>query len=123
MAHAPSTHLEATRLVEIDGIGSDQGRSVVVDNVVFVGGDDPKLCAERKTRPIGGRAHDTLANQARANGIVATASFRMRVRSSPDFLKTMGAEGAGSAGGFYRLWLLRATGQQTREQHCECKLN
>jgi hypothetical protein len=57
-ADTPIAHLVAIVLVEVDGVGADEGGAVVVDFADFAGLKDLEAGADRVARPICGGAMD-----------------------------------------------------------------
>ena len=91
MTDTPPFHGKAVCLVKIDRVGSNQSRSIIVDNVLLVGTGDPETCPEWKARPIGGGAHHLVAGKTFSEGVArsASASFRMGIGSGPHALHTL----------------------------------
>ena len=86
MTHAPLFHGEAVCLIEIDRVGTDQSRPIIVDNVLLVGIGDSEMCPEWEARPIGRGAHHVVAGKAVAEGVTRSAFFGMRIGGGPDAL-------------------------------------
>ena len=79
IARAPAFHLQLGRLIEVDCAGTDQGRSVIVNDIFLSRADDLEASSERETRPIGGRAHDVMSGQVLAEGVLVSAFFQARI--------------------------------------------
>src|SRR5712692_8499537 len=113
ITHAPSLHLETGRLVKIDRVRPNQGRTIIVDHVFFLCIDNAKARAQREARPIGRCTHNVTAGEITAESIVAPAAFGSRVSSGPHLPHTTQiAVGRGHLANYGLL--LRTTGEETR---------
>lgn len=83
VADAPAFHFQPARLVQVDGVSANKGPSIIVNNVFLVCGGDAKPRAEWIARPIGSCTQNVSAGKMSANCIVGSASFTVRVGSSP----------------------------------------
>jgi hypothetical protein len=88
MANAPAFHFQASRLVKIDRFCAHQRCPVIVDNKFLLRIDDPKSCAKRIVRPVGGSAHYVASGQIPAEGVAAAAAFRLGVCGSADMVSS-----------------------------------
>ncbi len=85
-ADAPVAHLAAVVLVEVDGVGADEGGAVVVDFTDFAGLYDLETGADGVARPIGGGAVDGAGGEVSAAGVVAAAGLCAGVGGHADDL-------------------------------------
>lgn len=89
-AHTPVIHGGAGGLVKIDGVGSGQGPTVIVDLEDFTRGCDLKYSADRPARPIGGSAVDRveaqLGAESVARSIFSMIALGVRVSGGANFL-------------------------------------
>jgi len=74
MADAPAVHFKPARLVEVDGIGADHRRPVIVDDIFFLCIGNSESGPERKVRPIGRSTHHVLAGKPTTKRVRASAS-------------------------------------------------
>ena len=66
VANAPALHRAVARHVEVDGVGADQGRAVILDDENIRMAKHAEAGAERETRPIGGCAAGMKLRTVRA---------------------------------------------------------
>ena len=74
MADAPAVHFKPARLVEVDGIGADHRRPVIVDDIFFLCIGNSESGPERKVRPIRRSTHHMRTRKPAAERVVAPAS-------------------------------------------------
>jgi hypothetical protein len=112
MTDTPPFHGKAVCLVKIDGVGSNQSRSIIVDNVLLVGIGDSETCPEWKARPIGRRAFYMVGGKPLPNGITRPAFLSVRIGGRPHALHAP------------KVWvgLRRAANDQGRGNSCQCKV-
>src|SRR5947209_18312804 len=79
IANAPAFHFEFARFVKIDGVGSDQGGSVIVNDVFLARAANSKPGPDWKHRPVRGGAHDETSRQVSAESVARTAFFLLGV--------------------------------------------
>lgn len=121
MAHAPLAHLQPCWFVKIDGTGSHECRSVIVDDIFLFRIDNAEPCAKREARPIRRRTHHMLARQRCVECVVMTTAFHPRVGSRSYSLHPVGPD--------VRRRVLRdlrrlpgATDEKTNNSNTDCKV-
>src|SRR5437870_421755 len=83
VAYAPASHFQPARFIQVDGIGAYECPTIIVNDVFLVCRVDAKSGAKRITRPIRRSTHHLPAGKTTANCVVTSASFTVRVGSSP----------------------------------------
>ena len=84
MADAPAVHFKPGRLVEVDGIGADHRRPVIVDDIFFLCIGNSESGADREVRPIRRGTDHVATGQMITERVVASASLAVGIGSSAD---------------------------------------
>ena len=112
---APALHVEAARLVKVDGVSPDECDSVVIDDVFIVCTGKPEPGSKREARPIRRGAHHVAAGKPAVECIVTSASFAVRVGSGTHVLHVLPTDEG-------RLRLRRTANDQASDNSCDCKV-
>ena len=84
IAHAPAFHFELGRFVKVDRVRADEGRSIIVDDVLLPRTADSESRSEREPRPVRSRTHDVTSRQVRPERIFASTCFFVIVGGRAD---------------------------------------